>query len=165
MRAIGSLLSSIRRARPDEAGTGAVRWCANSPSTKSLSHEVEATEADIDAALFGSHPAAVLRDRGVARRAGRLRGRLHQFDLQLWGWGIYLEDLFVPRSTGHGYGKALLAELAEALRREWLVAVAMVGAGLEHAVDSTPRSVQPMDEWTVCRELSGDLRALAQGTR
>ena len=50
--------------------------------------------------------------------------------------GIYLEDLFVrPALRGKGIGKALLAHLAKRMRRERLVAPAMVGARLECAVD------------------------------
>ena len=52
--------------------------------------------------------------------------------------GIYLEDLFVrPALRGKGIGKALLAHLAKAVRGEWLVAPAMVGARLERRRRST----------------------------
>ncbi len=50
--------------------------------------------------------------------------------------GIYLEDLFVrPALRGKGIGKALLVASGEAVRGQRLVAIAMVGAGLEHALD------------------------------
>lgn len=78
--------------------------------------------------------------------------------------GIYLEDLFVrPELRGHGYGKALLTELAR-------LAVERECARLEWAVlDWNEPSIQfykalgavPMDEWTTYRVTGQALRALA----
>ncbi|ASU82765.1 N-acetyltransferase [Nocardiopsis gilva YIM 90087] len=80
--------------------------------------------------------------------------------------GIYLEDLYVrPEMRGHGYGKALLAELAAICvdrgytRLEWSV------------LDWNTPSIDfykslgavPMDEWTVYRLADDSLTAL--GTR
>ena len=101
-----------------------------------LLHEVEATEADIDAALFGSYPRLFCE---IAEWDGEPAGFavwFINFSTFSGRSGIYLEDLFVrPAQRGKGIGKALLAHLARAVRGERLVAVAMGGAGLEYAVD------------------------------
>jgi GNAT superfamily N-acetyltransferase len=78
--------------------------------------------------------------------------------------GIYLEDLFVrPELRGHGYGKALLGELAR-------LAVERGCARLEWSVlDWNEPSIQfykalgavPMDEWTTYRMTGAALRELA----
>lgn len=82
--------------------------------------------------------------------------------------GIYLEDLFVrPEFRGHGYGKALLSELAR-------LAVERGCARLEWAVlDWNEPSIQfyralgarPMDEWTTYRMDGEALRTLAGSLR
>ena len=101
-----------------------------------LLHEVEATEADIGAALFGDNPRLFCE---IAEWNGEPAGFavwFINFSTFSGRSGIYLEDLFVrPAQRGNGIGKALLAHLARRMRGERLVATAMVGAGLEHAVD------------------------------
>ena len=82
----------------------------------------------------------------------------HNFSTFLGRGGIYLEDLFVlPEHRGKGYGKAILAHLAQITRER--------GCGrLEWAcLDWNKPSIdfylslgaKPMDEWTVYR-VSGD---------
>ncbi len=82
----------------------------------------------------------------------------HNFSTFLGRGGIYLEDLFVlPEHRGKGYGKAILAHLAQIARER--------GCGrLEWAcLDWNKPSIdfylslgaKPMDEWTVYR-VSGD---------
>ena len=115
-------------------------WCcpssANSPSTKSSLHEVEATEAEIADALFGASPRLFC---DIAEWNGEPAGFavwFVNFSTFSGRPGIYLEDLFVrPALRGKGIGKALLVHLASTLRRQRLGAAAMVGARLEHAVD------------------------------
>ncbi len=91
----------------------------------------------------------------------------HNFSTFLGRAGIYLEDLYVkPEYRGKGYGKALLAKLAEigvergCGRLEWW------------CLDSNTPSIEfylslgaiPMDEWTVYR-ISGDtLEKLAKSS-
>jgi len=83
----------------------------------------------------------------------------HNFSTFLGRAGVYLEDLFVlPEERGHGYGKALLKELARITlergcgRLEWWCldwnrpSIDFYTKGM-HAV--------PMDEWTVYR-LTGE---------
>src|ERR1700738_599872 len=103
----------IRRARPDEAGLvlSLVRELAE---YEKLLHEVEATEADIGAALFGSHPRLFCE---IAEWKGEPAGFavwFINFSTFSGRSGVYLEDLFVrPAHRGKGIGKALLAHLAK----------------------------------------------------
>ncbi len=154
---------SIRRARPDEAGLvlSLVRELAE---YEKLSHEVEASEADIDAALFGSHPRLFCE---IAEWEGEPVGFavwFINFSTFSGRSGIYLEDLFVrPAQRGKGIGKALLAHLAKQCvdngwsRLQWSV--------LDWNTPSLDfyRSLGavPMSEWTVQRMTGGAIAALA----
>ena len=93
-----------------------------------LLHEVEASQADIAAMLFGPNPRAFC---DIAEVDGAPVGfALWFYNLSTFTGrhGIYLEDLYVrPETRGNGAGKALLANLArrcvdEGLTRlEWAV--------------------------------------------
>ena len=112
--------------------------------------------------LFGPRPYAevVLAETGEGASAG-FALFFHNFSTWEGRPGIYLEDLFVrPEFRGHGYGRALLAELAR-------LAVERGCACLEWAVlDWNEPSIQfyralgavPMDGWTTFR-VSGDALA------
>ena len=157
----------IRRARPDEAGLvlSLVRELAD---YEKLLHEVEATEAMIGAALFGSNPRLFC---DIAEWNGEVACFavwFINFSTFSGRSGIYLEDLFVrPARRGNGIGKALLSHLAkECLANGW--------SRLQWSVLdwNTPSiefyqslGAQLMDEWTVCRLGGPALIALAQGTR
>jgi GNAT superfamily N-acetyltransferase len=143
---------TIRRARPGEAGL-VLSFVRELAEYEKLLHEVEATEATIGEALFGSDPA------GFAVwfiNFSTFSGRS----------GIYLEDLFVrPALRGNGIGKALLVHLAKQC-------VANGWSRLQWAVlDWNTPSIQfykslgavLMDEWTVCKVGGAALTALAQG--
>ena len=91
----------------------------------------------------------------------------HNFSTFLGRGGIYLEDLFVlPEYRGKGYGKAILARLAQIARER--------GCGrLEWAcLDWNKPSIDfylslgatPMDEWTVYRVSGNELALLAGET-
>ena len=156
----------LRRARSDEAGLvlSLVRELAE---YEKLSHEVEATEADIAAALFGENPVLFCE---IAEWAGEPVGFAVWFlNYSTFAGrpGIYLEDLFVrPAQRGKGIGKALLTHLAKQCiangwsRLQWSV------------LDWNTPSIEfykslgavLMDEWTVCRVNGPALTALAQGT-
>ena len=155
---------SIRPARPGDAGlvTQFVRELAE---YEKLTHEVETTEAMIDAALFGPNPRVFC---DIAEWDGAPVGNalwFLNFSTFSGRSGIYLEDLFVrPAFRGKGIGKALMVHLARRCvengwaRFEWSVldwnapSIAFyksIGARLK-------------DEWTICR-VSGDaLVKLAQ---
>ncbi len=91
----------------------------------------------------------------------------HNFSTFLGRGGIYLEDLFVlPEHRGKGYGKAILARLAQIARER--------GCGrLEWAcLDWNKPSIDfylslgatPMDDWTVYRVSGNELALLAGET-
>jgi GNAT superfamily N-acetyltransferase len=123
-----------------------------------------ATEEDLRRALFGPEPAVFAH---VAVHAGEVVGFalwFRNFSTWLGRHGIYLEDLYVrPEARGHGYGKALMLELARIAdergygRFEWWV------------LDwNTPAirfyeslGAEAMDEWTVYRVSGAALRSLA----
>ena len=130
-----------------------------------LLDEVDASQADVAAALFGDRPRAFC---DIALADGTPVG----FALWFYNYstfrgrhGIYLEDLFViPQARGLGAGKALLRALArrceaEGLARlEWSVldwnapAIAFydsLGAGAQSG-------------WTVRRLTGAPLKALAE---
>jgi GNAT superfamily N-acetyltransferase len=157
----------IRRARPDEAGLvlSLVRELAE---YEKLLHEVEATEAMISEALFGSNVRLFC---DIAEWNGEAAGFavwFINFSTFSGRSGIYLEDLFVrPAQRGKGIGKALLAHLAkQCLANGW--------SRLQWSVlDWNTYSIEfykslgavLMDEWTVCRVNGAALTALAQGGR
>ena len=155
----------IRRARPDETGVvySLIRELAE---YEKLSHEVEASETMIAAALFGANPILFC---DIAEWDGEVAGFavwFKNFSTFSGRAGIYLEDLFVrPSLRGKGIGKALLAHLAQRCVDEGL-------ARLEWAVlDWNAPAIGFYDrlgaeaktEW-ITRRLSGEaLRRLASG--
>jgi GNAT superfamily N-acetyltransferase len=154
----------IRRARPTETGLvlSLIRELAE---YEKLLHEVEATEAMIDAALFGDNPLLFCE---IAEWNGEPAGFavwFVNFSTFSGRSGIYLEDLFVrPAYRGKGIGKALLAYLAKlCVEKGW--------ARLQWSVlDWNAPSIAfykslgavMMDEWTVCRVNGPALAALAK---
>ena len=157
---------TIRRARPGEAGL-VLSFVRELAEYENLLHEVEATEATIGEALFGSNPRLFCE---IAEWDGEPAGFavwFNNFSTFSGRSGIYLEDLFVrPAFRGNGIGKALLACLADMclsngwVRLQWSV------------LDWNTPSIEfykslgavLMDEWTVCRVNGPALTALAQGT-
>ena len=127
---------------------------------------VTGTEDDLRRALFGPQPAVFAH---VAGHEGRVVGfALWFLNYSTWTGrhGIYLEDLFVDESVrGHGYGKALLTELARVCvdrgyqRLEWVV--------LDWNAPSIgfyrTLGAQPMDEWDIYRLSGPALQALGSG--
>ena len=157
----------IRRARPDEAGLvlSLVRELAE---YEKLLHEVEATEAMIGEALFGSNVRLFCDIAEWNGEAAGLAVWFINFSTFSGRSGIYLEDLFVrPALRGKGIGKALLVHLARAC-------VANGWSRLQWAVLdwNTPSiefykslGAELMDEWTLCRVTGPALTALARGMR
>jgi diamine N-acetyltransferase len=154
----------IRKVRAGEAGLvlGFIRELA---AYEKLSHEVEATEAMIAAALFSETPRLFC---DIAEWDGEPVGFavwFVNFSTFAGKPGVYLEDLFVrPSHRGKGIGKALLRYLAQTcVDNGW--------SSLKWAVlDWNAPSIAfykslgavMLDEWTICR-VSGDaLARLAQ---
>ena len=129
-----------------------------------LAHRVVATEESLRRSLFGSPRFAEVI---IGEEDGAPVGFalfFHNYSTFLAQPGIYLEDLFVkPDARGRGYGKALLARLAQLARER--------GCGrVEWAVlDWNTPSIDfykalgalSMDEWTVFRLTGEALEQLA----
>jgi GNAT superfamily N-acetyltransferase len=156
---------TIRRARPGEAGLvlSLVRELAE---YEKLLHEVDATEAMLDAALFGQTPRLFCE---IAEWRGEPAGFavwFMNFSTFSGRPGIYLEDLFVrPAQRGKGIGKALLAHLAgHCVSNGW---TRLQWAVLDWNTPSIEfyqsLGAELMDEWTVCRLTGPALTALARG--
>ena len=156
---------TIRPARPDEAGL-VLAFIRELAEYERLAYEVEATQADIAAALFGESPRAFA---DIAEWDGEPAGLalwFYKFSTFRGRHGIYLEDLFVrPGLRGHGIGRALLQRLArrcvaEGLGRlewwvlDWNESALRFYRGL---------GAVPMDEWTVQRVTGEALERLAAG--
>ncbi|MDA8434888.1 MAG: GNAT family N-acetyltransferase [Actinomycetales bacterium] len=174
----------IRPATPDDVPEilGMIRDLAE--YERSL-HEVETTEQQLVALLFGGTPAApgiaATTPNGVPaayahvvehpdpERGTRL-GAFALWFLNVSTWtgthGVYLEDLYVrPQLRGSGYGRRLLQTLARLCqdrgyrRLEWWVLDWNEPAlGFYRNLGALP-----MDEWTVHRVTGHDLGVLAEG--
>jgi GNAT superfamily N-acetyltransferase len=155
---------SIRRARPDQSKLIFSLLCELAEYEK-LTHEVEATEAGIAAALFSEHPRIYCE---IAEWNGEGVGfAVWFFNFSTFSGrpGIFLEDLFVrPAFRGKGIGKALLAHLAKLCvdngwsRMQWSV------------LDWNTPSIEfykslgadMMDEWKLCKVTGAALSQLAK---
>ena len=157
----------IRRARPGEAGL-VLSFVRELAEYERLLHEVEATEALIEAALFADHPRLFCEIAEWNGEAAGFAAWFINFSTFSGRSGLYLEDLFVrPAQRGKGIGKALLAHLANTcLTNGW--------SRLQWAVlDWNTPSIEfykslgavLMDEWTGCRLDGPALTALARGPR
>jgi GNAT superfamily N-acetyltransferase len=144
-------------------------------------HEVETTPEQLMTLLFGGEldgvPASTPSGAPAAYAhvvehadpdAGTALGGFALWFLNTSTWtgthGIYLEDLYVrPQLRGHGYGKRLLAALAQVClergyhRLEWWVLDWNEPAlGFYRSIGA-----RPMDEWTVQRVTGEALETLA----
>lgn len=155
---------TIRRARPGEAGL-VISFVRELAEYEKLLHEVEATEAGIDAALFGPDPVIFCE---IAEWCGEAAGFavwFVNFSTFSGRPGIYLEDLFVrPELRGNGIGKALLVHLARECaangwsRLQWSV----LDWNTPSIAFYKSLGAELLDEWTVCRVTGPALTALAQ---
>ena len=129
-----------------------------------LPHEVVATEARLEASLFGERPDAEVLIALEGDTPAGFALFFHNYSTFLARRGISLEDLFVlPGMRGRGIGRRLLAELARLAvardcgRLEWSV--------LDWNEDAIRfyRSLgaKPMDEWTTFRLTGETLQRLA----
>ena len=129
------------------------------------SDKVVATEALLNDALFGAHPAA---EAAIAYLDGKPVGMALFFhNFSTWtGWrGLYLEDLYVtPEARGSGVGKALLKHLAAlaaergCTRFEWSV----LDWNEKAIAFYRSMGAESMAEWTVYR-VTGDALANLAG--
>ena len=155
---------AIRPARPGEAAL-VLQFVRELAEYEKLTHECVATEAMIDAALFGDQPRIFC---DIAEWAGDPVGFAVwylSFSTFNGRSGIYLEDLFVrPVFRGKGIGKALMVHLAQRC-------VAQGWTQFEWSVlDWNTPSIEfykslgavMLDEWTGARISGGALNALAE---
>ena len=153
---------SIREAHPKDVAN-ILRLIKDLAIYEKAPNEVVATEALLNAALFGPQPHVFAH---VVEVDNRIIGMAIWF-LNFSTWqgvhGIYLEDLYIePEYRGRGYGLALLKHLAKICiergygRFQWWV------------LDWNTPSIEfyksqgavPMDEWTVFRVSGEDLNKL-----
>ena len=155
---------TIRAARPGEAAL-VLQFVRELADYEKLSHEVVATEAMIDVALFGESPRLFCEIAEWERKPVGFAVWFLNFSTFSGKHGLYLEDVFVrPSHRGKGIGKAMLVHLARACvangwsRLQWTV------------LDWNTPSIEfykslgavLMDEWTVCRVWGPALSALAE---
>jgi GNAT superfamily N-acetyltransferase len=154
----------IRRARPDDISVvfALIKELAD---YEKLTHEVEATEAEIGDALFSGPPRLICE---LAEWNGEVAGFAAwfvNFSTFSGKAGIYLEDLFVrPAFRRNGIGQALLGHLARTCidngwtRLQWSV--------LDWNTPSISfyksLGAELMDEWTLCKVTGGALCKLAE---
>jgi GNAT superfamily N-acetyltransferase len=151
---------SLRPARPGDAAL-VLQLIRELAAYERLPHEVDATEAAIDAALFGAAPRVFCDIAEWQDAPAGLAIWFYSFSTFRGRHGIYLEDLFVrPDFRGRGIGRALLSALAQRCvtedlpRLEWSVLDWNEPAlSFYRALGATP-----MDGWTIER-LTGEALA------
>ena len=153
----------IRPARPGEAGV-VLSFIRALADYEKLADEVAATEAGLDAALFGSAPRVFC---DIAEWDGAPAGFalwFYNFSTFRAQHGIWLEDLYVlPEHRGRGLGKALMAGLARRCAEEglgrlewWVLDWNAPSIGFYKSLGA-----KMMDEWTVMRVDGEALKMLA----
>ena len=130
-----------------------------------LSHEVEATDADIRQSLFGERPVAeaLIGELGFLPISFALF--FYNFSTFLGKPGIYLEDLYVkPEYRSRGFGRKMLAHLARLAKErncgrfEWSV----LDWNLPAIRTYDRLDARPMKEWILYRLTGKALNKLAQ---
>ena len=157
---------AIRSARPHEADL-VLSFIKELAEYEKLSHEVEATAADIAEGLFGPNPRAFC---DIAEWDGEPVGFavwFYTYSTFSGRHGIWLEDLFVrPEQRGRGIGKALIAGLAQRCVAEGLPRLAWWVLNWNEPSRVFYRSIgaRAQDEWTVKRLDGEALARLAKGS-
>jgi GNAT superfamily N-acetyltransferase len=129
-----------------------------------LAHVVMATEAHLRETLFGSSPYAEVIIADVDGTPAGFALFFHNYSTFLAQPGIYLEDLFVkPEYRGRGYGKALLARLAQIARDRKCGRVDWAVLDWNEPSIAFYRSLgaRPKDEWILYRITGDPMAALA----
>lgn len=147
----------IRKAEPQDIPT-ILEFITELAIYEKLEHEVVTDKETLQKSLFGPTPFAEVLLLEENKKSAGIAIFFHNFSTFLGRPGIYLEDLFVkPEFRGKGYGKQLLAYLAQLTierncgRLEWSVLDwNTLALDFYKSVGATP-----MQEWTVQR-LTGD---------
>ena len=144
---------TIRSARPGEAGL-VLAFIRELAEYEKLLHEVVATEAELETALFGPNPKTFC---DIAEWGGEPVGFavwFYTYSTFSGRHGIWLEDLFVrPEHRGQGIGKALMVRLAKRCVDEGLSRFAWWVLNWNEPSRVFYRSLgaRAQDEWTVKR--------------
>ena len=132
-----------------------------------LAHAVVATEKQLPATLFGSAPFAEVLIAEEDNTPVGFALFFHNYSTFLAQPGIYLEDLFVKTEyRGRGYGKALLARLAQIARDRDCGRVDWAVLDWNEPSIAFYKSLgaQSMDEWHTFRLTGEALEKLAGQT-
>lgn len=132
-----------------------------------LEHEVVATEELLEKWIFDEKKAEVIFPVYEGKEIG-FALFFHNFSTFLGRSGLYLEDLYIePEYRGRGFGRALLAELAEtAVERGcgrlewWCLDWNRPSIDFYLSLDA-----EPMTDWTVYRLAGDSLENLADESR
>ncbi|MBO0689370.1 MAG: GNAT family N-acetyltransferase [Candidatus Dormibacteraeota bacterium] len=159
----------IRPARPDDVPT-ILALIQDLAEYERARHEARATPEQLRRALFGDSPSVFAH---LAEHPGPGGSEVAGFALWFLNFstwtgrhGIYLEDLYVrPELRGHGYGAALLVELARVCVRQGYTRLQWsVLDWNQPAIDFYRRlDAKPLDEWTVYRLEGEALERAANG--
>jgi len=153
----------IRPAQPGDEGL-VLQFVKELAEYERLSHEVVATEADLEQALFGQRPQAEVLLADFDDQPAGFALFFHNFSTFAGKPGLYLEDLFVrPEYRGKGVGVALLRRLAAVTcergcaRMEWVVL-----DWNQPAIDFYDRlGARSMGDWKTYRLEAAPLASLA----
>jgi len=111
---------TIRSAVPEDAAL-ILTFIEGLAQYEKLSHEAQATEADLVRDLFGLSPKVFCELAFSGDRAVGFALWYYTYSTFQGRHGIWLEDLFVvPEARGQGAGKALLVNLAQRCVRDGL---------------------------------------------
>ncbi|WP_395666381.1 GNAT family N-acetyltransferase [Methylocella sp.] len=155
--------AAIRPAAPGDAGL-VLAFVRELADYESLSHEVLASEADLDAALFGPAPQVFVAIAEVGGEPAGFALWFHTFSSFTGRRGAWLEDLYVrPAFRKRGLGRALIVHVARLCaqqpggRFEW--SVLDWNAPAIRFYRSLGARV--MNEWLICRTEGEALDRLA----
>jgi diamine N-acetyltransferase len=155
---------ALRDATPEDVPT-ILRLIRALAEYEKLAHEVRATEADLDRALFGDTPRAGAMIAEVAGAPVAVCVWYRTFSTFTGRHGIWVEDVFVePAHRGIGIARTIFRALARrviaegGLRLEWSVLDWNAPAiGAYRAMGA-----QGLDDWTIQRVDGTALEALAR---
>ncbi len=161
--ALEGMTSLIRPAAPEDIPL-IRRFILDLAVYEKMSHEVLATEAQLEKSLFGDKPAAECLLAFSGDQPAGFAIFFGNYSTFLAKPGLYLEDLFVkPEFRGQGIGKALLLYLARLAnqrgcgRMEWAVL-----DWNQPAIDFYESlGASRMKDWTICRLAGQELARYA----
>ncbi|PZR77314.1 MAG: N-acetyltransferase [Chthoniobacterales bacterium] len=127
-------------------------------------NDVVATEESLREVLFGPEPSAKVLLAFAEDQPVGFAVYFFNFSTWLGRPGLYLEDLFVkPETRGHGYGRALLVELAKIARERGCGRMEWAVLDWNEPAIKFYKSLgaKPNEEWTVFRLTRDGIEALA----